>query len=235
MNIAYLCSNSSADTSFTFSVPVHSNSVTNSRSSEPDETHQKYVPPHWTKPQEAVLKAAKNRFAIAGFTGQDLWRKVAQEVKIVKPNVNSLICRVKYKRLELVKETKEGELDATQGLMQMIEPKVPATHPATEEPPYAAIPQNFSEERLDESHEKPLKRQKLSSEKWIWVDQEPHAGKKWTKEDTEKLVRLVNNTEHKKGMWKVISLQMENKTPIQCSTRWVYIKNNYMTIQKTDL
>ncbi|MBN9378991.1 MAG: hypothetical protein BGO14_02735 [Chlamydiales bacterium 38-26] len=195
---------------------------------DPGDTNQDYAAKRWTRPQKAILKAAKNRFALEGLTGQKLWKKVAQEVKAVRPDVTPLTCRVKYKHI-LDKETKDDEAEAIQGLMQMMEPHLLATPPAAAQ--HAA--QNFSEKTKDvNSIEKPSKRQKLSSTKWVWANQEPPEGKIWTKEETARLVELVKNIKNKKGMWKVVSSQMGNKTQQQCMSRWDYIKNNYMILQK---
>lgn len=68
----------------------------------------------------------------------------------------------------------------------------------------------------------------LPSKKWVWINSKAKNGLKWTQQESEKLVELVNNTPEKKGMWKQIAAQMENKTQQQCLSRWCHIKNIYV-------
>lgn len=72
----------------------------------------------------------------------------------------------------------------------------------------------------------------LPSKKWVWINSEAKKARKWTKQESEKLVELVNNTKKKSGMWKEIAAQMGNKTPKQCASRWYHIKNIYV-VKKT--
>ena len=50
----------------------------------------------------------------------------------------------------------------------------------------------------------------LPSKKWVWINSKAKNGLKWSQQESEKLVELVNNTPEKKGMWKQIAAQMEN-------------------------